>query len=242
MKIGVVSDVHGNLEALSAVLEFFNRRGVQQVLCCGDIVGYGPDPVACIELLQQAGARGVAGNHEWGVLGKTPLARFNSLAVLGINWTRAQLADKHRFYLDGLPLIFRLGPLHIVHGGPADPAEWEYVFSLDDADEQMGAFFTDICLIGHTHIPLVAERVAKQGTRIVKKDDFFIREDAKYLINVGSVGQPRDGDPRAACVIIDLNEKQVTFYRVEYDICRTQEKIRKAGLPEELAFRLAQGR
>ncbi len=242
MKVGVLSDIHGNLEALTAVLDFFSRKGVERILSCGDIVGYGPDPVACIELLQKVGALGVAGNHELGVLRKTPLARFNPLAVIGIHWTGDQLLDGHRFYLDGLPLVFRFGPLHIVHAAPAEPAEWEYVFSVDDADEQMGAFFTDICLIGHTHIPLMTEKVAKQPARMIKKEGFFIREDAKYLINVGSVGQPRDGDPRAACMIIDLNEKQITLYRVEYDIARTQEKIRRAGLPEELALRLAQGR
>ncbi|NPV14097.1 metallophosphoesterase [candidate division WOR-3 bacterium] len=242
MILGVLSDIHGNLEALTAVLQLFNEKGVQTVLCAGDIVGYGPDPERCIEQLQKIGAKTVAGNHEWGVLGRTDIDSFNHSARFAIKWTQKRLSAAQREYLGNLPLIYQFGPIHMVHAAPSDPSSWDYLLSLEDVAGEMGAFTQDICIVGHTHIPMAVERISGSRVQLKKADGFYIREDAKYLLNTGSVGQPRDGDTRACCLIINMTERSVSFYRVGYDIRATQQKMRQAGLPEELAERLARGR
>lgn len=240
--IGVLSDIHGNFEALSVVLKLFTEKGVQKILCVGDIVGYGPDPGRCVETVQKIGAKSVAGNHEWGVLGRTKVEFFNPLAAAAVRWTQKQLSPAQQEYLGHLPLIYQFGPIHMVHAAPSDPASWDYLTSLEDVAGEMGSFTQDICIIGHTHIPIAVERVSGSNVQLILKDSFYLREDAKYLLNAGSVGQPRDGDPRACCLIINLTERWVSFYRLEYDIRVTQEKMLKAGLPAELAERLSRGR
>lgn len=241
MLIGVFSDIHSNLEALTAVFDFFKANRVDLLLCCGDIVGYGPDPQACIEQLRSARIKVVAGNHDWGVTGRISIDHFNHLAARAIQWTKTQLSETEITYLRGLPLILDFGPIHLVHSAPSDPAGWDYIHTLDDAAEEMGAFTAQICLIGHTHIPMAVERIAGQRTRLITFNPFSIRENGKYLINVGGVGQPRDRDPRACCVIIDLIQKQVTFHRLVYDYTITQRKIATVGLPLYLAQRLEMG-
>lgn len=242
MKIGVISDIHSNIEALNAVIRFFKEKEVTQIFCCGDIVGYGPDPGLCIETLQRERIRTVAGNHEWGVLGLTRLERFNRLAQMAIRWTQRRLTQNQMLFLENLSLVFDFGPVHLVHASPAEPAEWEYIFTVADAEDQMRAFIQNICFVGHSHTPLVAERTPHSGTNLLSQRVISVRQDAKYIVNVGSVGQPRDGDPRSCCVVVDLNEHQIEFHRVEYDFSVTQKKIIAAGLPEELAQRLSVGR
>ncbi|MGQ9678110.1 MAG: metallophosphoesterase family protein [bacterium] len=240
--LGVISDIHGNLEALSVVLKLFQERGVQRILCAGDIVGYGPDPARCVETIQKIGAKAVAGNHEWGVLGRTKIEFFNPSAATAIRWTLSQLSPAQIEYLGNLPLIYQFGPIHIVHAVPSDPVSWEYLMTLEDMAAEMGAFTSDICIVGHTHIPMALERVSGSKAQMIHKDSFYLREDAKYLLNVGSVGQPRDEDPRACCLILDLTERWVSFYRLEYDLRATQDKMLKAGLPARLVERLSHGK
>ncbi len=242
MVLGVLSDIHGNFEALKAVLDLFAQKGVQMVLCAGDVVGYGPDPQQCIETVQKIGAKTVAGNHEWGVLGRTNIDLFNPAARFAINWTKKQLSPEQVNYLANLPLIYQFGPIHMVHAAPSDPASWDYLLSLEDFAGEMGAFIQDICIVGHTHIPMAVERISGSGVQLKSGEGFYLRNDAKYLLNAGSAGQPRDGDPRACCLIVNLTERSVSFYRVEYDIRATQKKMRQVGLPEELAERLSRGR
>jgi len=242
MVLGVLSDIHGNFEALKVVLDLFAQKGVQMVLCTGDVVGYGPDPQQCIDAVQKIGAKTVAGNHEWGVLGRTNVDLFNPLARLAINWTKKQLSPAQANYLANLPLIYQFGPIHMVHSAPSDPASWDYLLSLEDVAGEMGAFTQDICIVGHTHIPMAVERISGGAVQLKSGEGFYLRDDAKYLLNAGSVGQPRDGDPKACCLIVNLTERSVSFYRVEYDIRTTQRKMRQVGLPEELAERLSRGR
>jgi diadenosine tetraphosphatase ApaH/serine/threonine PP2A family protein phosphatase len=242
MRIGAFSDVHSNLEALKAVTDFLAQNGAQILLCGGDIVGYGPDPEACIELLQSLRVKVVAGNHDWGVAGRTPINQFNRLAAAALHWTRKNLKPAHRLFLKNLPLTFGLGPIHLVHAAPSAPEQWDYIFTLEEAVAEMGSFTAEICLIGHSHLPLFVEQLSGKQAREITESPFPLLPDGKYLISLGSVGQPRDGDPRACCVLIDLNEHLVSFYRLPYCITATQKKIRAFGLPEPLAERLAFGR
>ncbi|MEO0026250.1 MAG: metallophosphoesterase family protein [candidate division WOR-3 bacterium] len=241
MRIGVFSDIHSNLEALTTVLDFFRKEGVQWLLCCGDVVGYGPDPERCIELVRTSRARVVAGNHDWAAAGRIGIGSFNPVAARAIRWTQNRLDERLLGYLSNLPLTDDLGPFHFLHSAPSAPSEWEYIVTLEAAAEEMGSFINDICFIGHSHIPMVVERISGRQAHIITENPFELRPDAKYLINVGSVGQPRNGDPRACCLIIDWEERRAEFHRLKYDFTTTQQKIIAAGLPESLAQRLATG-
>ncbi len=241
MRIGIFSDVHANLEALVTVLELFRKEGVQWLLCCGDIVGYGPDPERCIELVRTSRAKVVAGNHDWAVAGRIGIGSFNPVAARAVSWTRDRLDEQLLGYLSNLPLTDDAGPFHFLHSAPSAPSEWEYIVTLEEAVAEMGSFITDICFIGHSHIPMAVERISGRQARIITENPFELRPDARYLINVGSVGQPRNGDPRACCLIIDWDERKAVFHRLKYDFTITQKKIAAAGLPAFLAERLATG-
>ncbi|MCX7733059.1 MAG: metallophosphoesterase family protein [candidate division WOR-3 bacterium] len=241
MRIGIFSDVHSNLEALVAVLSFFREKEVQWLLCCGDVVGYGPNPEKCIELVRISRAKVVAGNHDWAVAGRIGIGSFNSIAAQAVRWTQTRLKEQEISYLRNLPLTEDVGPFHLVHSAPSSPSLWEYITTLEDAEEEMGSFIADICFIGHTHIPFAVERISGRQARIITGSSFELRPDAKYLINVGSVGQPRNGDPRACCLVIDWDERRAEFHRLKYDFTITQKKITTAGLPAFLAERLATG-
>lgn len=242
MRIGIFSDVHSNLEALERVLEFLRTKGVTQYLCCGDIVGYGPDPSACIERVRALRGTVVAGNHDYGVQGKLPIVGFNAAAQEALVWTMRQLGERDREYLDSLPLTEACDPFLLVHASPSAPEQWEYIFMLREAEEELQYFTADICLVGHSHCPFAVERRNNSPARLLHHDGFELRPDAKYLLNVGSVGQPRDGDRRACCLVYDTASMEMFFHRIEYDIEAVQRKILSAGLPRFLADRLAVGR
>jgi diadenosine tetraphosphatase ApaH/serine/threonine PP2A family protein phosphatase len=242
MKTGIFSDVHGNLEALEAVVDALRSRGATRFICCGDVVGYGPDPNRCIDAIRGIDCDGVAGNHDWAVAGSVPIRDFNSAAASAAFWTQSKLTEPNRSYLEDLPLTCRKEPLVIVHSSPSAPAAWEYVLTLREAAAEMESFPVGVCVVGHSHQPLAVERVPGGPARLVRDDRFEIRPDAKYLVNAGSVGQPRDGDPRACCLLFDEENQTMTFLRVPYDIPTVQARIRAAGLPEYLARRLEAGR
>lgn len=241
MRIGVFSDVHANLEALTTVLELFWKQDVRWLLCCGDIVGYGPDPERCIDLVRASRAKVVAGNHDWAVVGQIGVGGFNPVAAQAVNWTQSRLDEHQLNYLRNLPLTDDVGPFHLVHSAPSDPSAWEYILTLEEAAAEMGSFISDICFIGHSHIPMAVERISGRQARLVTENPFELRPDARYLINVGSVGQPRNGDPRACCLILDWDERKAEFHRLKYDFTITQKKIAAAGLPQFLAERLSSG-
>ncbi|MEO0082645.1 MAG: metallophosphoesterase family protein [candidate division WOR-3 bacterium] len=242
MRIGIFSDVHANLEALEAVLDFLRTQGATRFICCGDIVGYGPDPAACIELVRSLRGPVVAGNHDRGVLGRVAAADFNRAAREALSWTARQLADDDLAYLDSLPLVDRFDILHLVHSSPSAPERWDYVFTVQDAGEEMSFFETCVCVIGHSHYPFIVERRQTELPRLVGNYSTELRPNAKYVINAGSVGQPRDGDPRACCLVFDTDARAISFHRVDYNIPKVQAKILRAGLPEFLATRLSLGR
>lgn len=220
-------------------------EGALSILCLGDLVGYGADPVACVERVGERASAMVAGNHEHGALGLLDLRWFNSMARAAAHWTGDQLDQEHRDYLAGLPLIRSIEDATLVHASPRNPEEWDYLLSEEDGLGVFGAFATRICFIGHSHIP----GVWSVGSGGPDHDDRLDRPEAqvrlddgrRYLVNVGSVGQPRDRDPRACYAIWDQQARTVTVRRVPYDHVAAARKILAAGLPRKLAERLAHG-
>jgi diadenosine tetraphosphatase ApaH/serine/threonine PP2A family protein phosphatase len=242
VKLGIFSDVHGNLEALETVLGFLEKEGVGTYLCCGDLVGYGADPSPCIERMAQLRGPVVAGNHDWGAIGRVPASDFNASARTSLAWTIEQLSENDLSYLNSLALTEEFDPFYLVHSSPSAPRQWEYVFMLRDAEAEMKYFSSNVCLVGHSHYPFVVEKKGHGPARLLRNGKFEVHPDVKYLVNVGSVGQPRDGDPRACCATYDTRTRLMSTHRLEYDIAKAQDKIRGAGLPEFLAERLAAGR
>jgi diadenosine tetraphosphatase ApaH/serine/threonine PP2A family protein phosphatase len=247
VRYAVLSDVHGNLEALSAVLADAAYEGALGVLCLGDAVGYGADPVACVELLGERSTGMVAGNHEYGALGLLDLRWFNPVARAAALWTREQLGADHQGYLSGLPLSSALGEATCVHASPRRPEEWDYLLSAEDGFEAFPDFATRLCFVGHSHRPgvwsLGSSGPAHEDLGGPAWHDHRIpfHDGRRYIVNVGSVGQPRDRDPRAAYVVWDEDERSITLRRVMYDHKAAAAKILRAGLPRALADRLAHG-
>jgi diadenosine tetraphosphatase ApaH/serine/threonine PP2A family protein phosphatase len=237
--------VHGNLEALTAVLGDAAAAGAGAVLCLGDLVGYGADPAACVEQVGERAVAAVAGNHEHGVLGLTDLAWFNPIAKAAVFWTRGSLDADHGRYLETLPLVRTFEDATLVHASPRQPGEWDYLMSAQDGFDVFGDFTTRLCFVGHSHRPdvwsLGSSGPEFTGDLRTRPATARLEDGRRYIINVGSVGQPRDRDPRAAYAIWDRDERTVAIRRVAYDHREAARKILAAGLPRPLADRLAHG-
>lgn len=243
LDVVVLSDIHANLEALDAVLE--HARTWDEIWFLGDIVGYGPDPQGCYERLRELGpAYWLAGNHDWAAIGRLDISSFNPDARAAAEWTMEALDDEARAYLEELEPRRDLPELDIslVHGSPRHPI-WEYVLNAVTATENFPFFDASLCLFGHTHVPVIYEETIDGTLRrpMVVSQPIRPEEKVRWMANPGGVGQPRDGDPRASYVRLDLATRAITLQRVPYDFGRTQEKILAAGLPERLAARLAYG-
>ncbi|MCX7591879.1 MAG: metallophosphatase family protein [Kiritimatiellae bacterium] len=239
-KYAVLGDIHGNLEALTAVLRDAEEQGVDAYVCVGDIVGYNANPAECLERIRELDCVTVRGNHDHYCSHDESLHDFHPLAASVVAWTRHQLSREQIRYLHDLPLEVRVAGVTLVHSTLDMPEKWGYVFDSLDADAHFNYQTTPVCFYGHTHIPVTFEkqsRVVRNEAKHVK-----ITLGRKYFVNVGSVGQPRDGDPRASYVIYDAGAKTIEFRRVAYDFGETQRKIRRVGLPERLATRLETGR
>jgi diadenosine tetraphosphatase ApaH/serine/threonine PP2A family protein phosphatase len=236
----ILSDVHGNLEALRAVLADAAPR-TDGVLCLGDTVGYGADPAACLELVGEGATAVVAGNHEHGVAGLLDIGWFNRWARAAAEWTREQLNDDHRAWLAALPLAREIEDATLVHASPAQPDEWDYLVTAQDGWAAFPHFTTRWCFVGHSHVP-AAWSLGSSGPEHEDRLDVLRAEAGRrYIVNVGSVGQPRDGDPRAAYALWDAAAGRVELRRVAYDVDAARRKIVAAGLPRFLADRLAKG-
>lgn len=240
MRYAVFSDIHSNLEAFEAAIESFKKEGIDKYLFVGDLVGYGTNPHECIKLLKSLDAVIVAGNHEYGVTGKLPLPWFSDNAKEGIVWTQGALREADIEFLNSLPVIDKLDDITLVHGSPYNPEEFEYVVSIESAERALFSLQTKYCFIGHSHLPFICY---KDGSRmeVAHSLEMGAEESSGYLINIGSIGQPRDGDPRASYCIYDTSMKTIEIKRVSYDIEAAQKKIIEAGLPCFLAERLATG-
>jgi len=238
MRYAIISDVHANIEALNAVLEKLREEGVDNLLFLGDSVGYGPNPNECIEILKETTKILLAGNHDWAAVGMADIEYFNPYARAAIEWTQETLNDKNRTFLKKLPLTETLDNILLVHATPREPEQWHYLLTIRDAYINFHFFSEKICFIGHSHSPAIIE-YSPDGKTAVYKDHADIKEDHRYIINVGSVGQPRDGNPQAAYAM--LNKNSVGIKRVSYDIVSTQKKMRDAGLSSYLIDRLSRG-
>ncbi len=241
MRYAILSDIHGNLEALRAVLADAGGRA-EAFLCLGDIVGYGADPEACTEIVAERCVGAVAGNHEHGVTGLLNLAWFNPYARAAARWTRERLDDDHRSWLAALPLVRELEDATLVHASPARPEEWDYLIGAEDGYSAFPAFQTRLCFVGHSHLPGVWVQGSWGREHRPGADTVTIEPGCRYIVNVGSVGQPRDRDPRAAYAVWDTEARRITLRRVPYDVAAARQKILTAGLPRVLAERLVEGR
>jgi len=240
MQIALFGDIHANLEALEAVLEDASAQGVTDYVCMGDIVGYNADPAACLEKIRQMDCPTVKGNHDSDAAGNHSLETMNPVAALALEWTRTQLTEEQRKWLTRLRMVRQVADFTVVHSTLDQPSNWNYVTNRFDAMANFSYQFTQICFHGHTHVPRVYVKMDRVTE--VPADSIAIEDGLKYFINVGSVGQPRDGDWRACYAIFDTEERLLVFRRVEYEIAKTQEKILAAGLPEMLAERIQEGR
>jgi diadenosine tetraphosphatase ApaH/serine/threonine PP2A family protein phosphatase len=236
----LLSDIHGNLEALEAVLAAAERFRPERMLCLGDIVGYGASPNECLDLVRQRCEVVLLGNHDAAASGGPEIARFNIHARVAAEWTGRVLTREHREFLQTLPLTYQADGYLCVHASPATPRDWEYLLDRFDAEPQF-AYFTDpVCFIGHTHQPAIF--IADPGgCRSLPVGTLALDPDRRYIVNVGSVGQPRDRDPRACFVVFHHAAGRIEYVRVPYPVEIAQEKIRAARLPEVLATRLATG-
>jgi predicted phosphodiesterase len=240
MRFAIFSDIHSNLEALNSVLCAYQQERIDKYLCVGDIVGYGANPTECIKIVRERNIPAVAGNHDWASSGKFSIEYFNPYAREAVSWTRKKLDSADVNYLNDLQLVYEEGDFCLVHGTLVKPEHFDYLFELSDAQDSFEALKTKLCFVGHTHYPIVFKR-GGQRIEYVKDMHISVEPDKQYIINVGSVGQPRDGDNRACLCIYDSEEKAVEIKRVEYDIRVAQKKILKEGLPPSLANRLILG-
>ncbi len=240
MKYAILGDIHSNLEALEAVLKDAEEQGVTHYASTGDVVGYNADPKACLQLIRNLKCTTVQGNHDYYAACNESMELFTPMAQKSIRWTRKQLSPSDRKYLRHLPLILDVETFTIVHSSLSNPHRWNYIFKRRMADANFRNQFNPVCFFGHTHVPLafIRGRTTEKGFY----ETLHIRPGRQYLINVGSVGQPRDRNPKTAYVIYDLEAQTVTLRRLEYDIEATQRKVRAAGLPFRNALRLANGR
>lgn len=240
MRTAIFGDIHANLEALEAVLADAKSQGVTDYVCLGDVVGYNADPIACLNIVRDMGCPTVKGNHDQDASENHSLDSMNPIAATALQWTRDQLDDDQRLWLKRLRMVRQVGDYTIVHSTLDQPVHWNYVTNRFDAMSNFSYQFTQLCFHGHTHVPRVYMKSDK--VREVPAESVVIEPNAKYFINVGSVGQPRDGDPRSCYAIYDHATKLIVFRRIDYDMETTQRKIIEAGLPEMLAERLAEGR
>jgi diadenosine tetraphosphatase ApaH/serine/threonine PP2A family protein phosphatase len=242
LRIAVISDIHGNWHALEAVLADVERERVDEIWCLGDVVGYGPQPNRCVEATRARAAVCLIGNHDLAALGRADLTCFTPDAAVSARWTADELADGTRDYLATLEPAAERPGAQLFHGSPRDPV-WEYILDESAVRAALDLTSAALVLVGHSHIPIalqlsdggeLAGGLARGGSELELSD-------GRWLLNPGSVGQPRDGDPRAAFLLVDLDSRHAHFRRVPYDVEQTQSEIRDAGLPDALANRLAEG-
>jgi predicted phosphodiesterase len=242
MRVAIISDIHGNRHAFEAVLDEIAASNCEEIWCLGDLVGYGAEPDACVELARRHTSICLAGNHDLGVTGGIPLEDFSRGAALAARWTQSTISTDTREFLESLEPQELGEEVGLYHASPRDPV-WEYVLSALQAELCLDIQRHSVCLVGHSHVALSFSRdpgAPATGQTRGPGEELDL-SGGEWLINPGSVGQPRDGDPRAAWLELDLSGSTAGFRRVEYDIAGAQAAIREARLPDSLAERLAYG-
>jgi predicted phosphodiesterase len=240
MRIAIFGDIHANLEAFEVVLADARDQGCGSYICLGDVVGYNANPRECLQLVRSLKCPVVKGNHDDYASSESSLESFNPLAEVAIQWTRDQLTSAEKFWLGGLPLISEVYGFTVVHASLEDPGGWGYVLNQLDAAASFSRQTTQLCFFGHTHTP----RAYIKDSSVVGLpfEQLILEPGKKYFVNAGSVGQPRDGDWRAAYVLFDEEKRTIRLRRLRYDLAKTQGKILGSGLPPRLADRLAFGK
>jgi len=240
-RLGVLSDIHGNLTALEAVLTALERQHVDGIVCLGDLVGYGPWPQQVIGRMQQLQARSVRGNHDAATASPVVGDYLNPTAAAAIEWTKGRLTSEEVSILSTLPVTRVEHGVTLVHGSLRGPL-WEYLHDPFVAQESFDLLESRLALYGHTHLPGGFATDGESVEALQPAARVSLDPERRYLLNPGSVGQPRDGDPRAAFAVLDLDRRQIAFHRVAYDIEATAREILGVGLPPRLAARLFEGR
>jgi predicted phosphodiesterase len=240
MRYAVIADIHANLEAFEVVLADTKEQKCTHYCCVGDVVGYNANPKECLDIVRSMGMPVVKGNHDEYCSSEEDLEGFNPHAAEAVNWTRKQLGKEDRQWLRELKYVRLVASFSMVHATLDGPQRWGYVFDKLAAAASFTYQNTSVCFFGHTHVPVafVRDSVVRGGTY----SKFRVEPGKKYFVNVGAVGQPRDGNPKAGYVIYDLNEGTIELRRLDYDIQKAQKKIMEAGLPQRLADRLALGK
>ena len=240
MRYAVIGDIHGNLSALQVVLNDISENGVDCILCVGDIVGYGANPNICVELVREMCDGIVSGNHDCGVAGTMDMSYFNADARDAVAWTSERLSQGDLDFLADLPMTAQLDDIYVVHGSPRYPESFSYIQTLYDARLGFSGFDEKVGFMGHSHVPMIFMNTDPVDYFMVS--EFDLPRQRQILINVGSVGQPRDLDSRASYVLFDSEKRRVQLRRLEYDLDAAADAIREAGLPETNAQRLYWGR
>ena len=232
MRISILSDIHSNYEALVKALSLADKLRVDEIYCLGDIVGYGGSPNECVNLIRQRASKCVLGNHDLAALDSSHAQHFTKHGKIGAEWTHKTLSRENLDYLSTLPYSIELELPTLVHANPAEPRDWGYIVSLEDARPQFAHFTTPLCFIGHSHVPFVCGEDLKT---------LYLKKDLRFIINVGSVGQPRDGNPQLSFGVLDTEAWTYENIRADYDIESAAHAIIDNGLPRFLAGRLFRG-
>lgn len=242
MRVLIISDIHANLAAFETVLNDADGKW-DYVWCLGDVVGYGPDPNECCDLLKTLPHLCLAGNHDWAALGRLDIRTFNADARKAVHWTQEALTPENIAYLDALPTTFVLGPYTLAHGSPREPV-WEYILDPLIAALNFPHFETPYCLVGHTHTPVMYKLMSDKGDTDAVQPTYRVPTQLnghRLIVNPGSVGQPRDSNPDAAYAFLEVEKRVFEYRRVPYPIKVTQDKMRKIDMPERLIARLEHG-
>jgi len=243
MRFAIISDIHGNLEAFQQVLAEIETRHVDEIISLGDIVGYYPNPVECIELLQQNNIKSVLGNHDCAAIGREDFSHFSEYAYHAMVWTRQNLPEWAKRYLSSLPMRLIEHNILFTHASPQQALNWNYLFptSFDEVHEAFEQTEYTLNFVGHTHVPICFSLHSADNLKTFLQPSTQLQSDVRYVINVGSVGQPRDRDPRACYFVYDVQSKTLDVHRVSYNYGKTQQKIADCSLPSFLAKRLSKG-
>ncbi len=242
MTYAIISDIHGNLEALLSVVRYIEsyREKIDKVICLGDIVGYGADPAECIRITREVSDVILAGNHDFAVCEQTSIEDFNSYAKEAVMWSRSALNENEIIFLKSLPLKYEEKDIDFVHSSLHRPESWRYLIRASDTHIDFQLLGKKVLFVGHTHVPVIFEDDG-ENVKASSPSELSLNSLNKYIVNPGSVGQPRDRDPRASFAFFDTEKAHIKIVRIDYDIKKAQRKILDAGLPEILATRLGYG-
>jgi predicted phosphodiesterase len=243
MIYGIFSDIHANLEAMEVVYQSMKQKKVEEYFCLGDLVGYHANPNEVIDLIREMNCwKIILGNHDAACIERISMNRFNEPAQKVLEWTRKQLTESNFQFLNQLILRCDVGDITLVHSSPFQSEEWHYLSQLEDLEKNFRYFQGNICFFGHVHKPMIAEQASNGEVKLINQLEYTLKPHCRYLVNVGSVGQARDGNPQTAYVLYDSQSHQLLIQRLDYDFRKTAQKVRDVGLPEYFAQRLLLGK